>query len=91
MCPQIQVMKSPFAMRQLLEVCSRGFADRRAAASGAGAAMEVSTPAPVAVPEVPAIAESSTSAEEPPTKRARGRNGVSSEDALLRAFQRQFD
>jgi uncharacterized coiled-coil protein SlyX len=88
-----QVMNSPFEMRRLLEVCSRGFAERRSAAAAAGAAaaaMETSAPAPA--PEVPAIAEtSSVSAEEPPSKRARGRDGITSEDALLRAFQRRFD
>ena len=88
-----QVMNSPFGMRRLLEVCSRGFAERRSAAAAAGAAaaaMETSAPAPA--PEVPAIAEtSSVSAEEPPSKRARGRDGITSEDALLRAFQRRFD
>ena len=80
----------PFEMRRLLEVCSRAFADRRAGGGAAAAAAPMETAAPF-VAEVSPIAETTPSAEEPPNKRARGRDGVTSEDALLRAFQRRFD
>lgn len=86
-----QVVHSPFEMRRLLEVCSRAFADRRAGGGAAASAAPMETAAPTSVAEVSPIAETTPSAEEPPNKRARGRDGVTSEDALLRAFQRRFD
>lgn len=87
------MVHSPFELRRLLEVCSRAFADRRAGGGGAAAvaAPMETAPASTPAPEVPVLAEATMSAEEPPNKRSRGRDGITSEDALLRAFQRRFD